>query len=263
MKKYAVPELDAAWWKKNQADGLSSAKELEKALEAHAKAWKTLTDDESTEALTSCLKALDDVEAAAKKVRAEAAKAVKSPPKGKFDAEDMGYTGDALEGFKPVIEAARKAAKEKVDDDDSLLGQVERYESYLKSAMVRLKTGPMKFAFGAGGTPVTLRLMMHRTTQGASMANKLRDFGLKKLTYGVATPDPARPTTIQLTLEHAPLQGMTAKFKRVRKLFGPLPFDRMVVMVNGVEQPAEVDPSDPPEPQPGACVDASISFAPS
>ena len=246
MKKNAIPELDAAWWRKNQADGLASAKELEKALEEHTQCLRALEASKSANDLATCVKAADAVEQAVKKVQTEAAKALKNPPKGKFDEEDMRSTVDALARYQRVIATAREAAAKLVAEDDSVFGQPERYKEYLRDMLSKLRQGPMMFALGASTVPTEHRMAFHRTTKGASLASQLHNATqLKKLAFGVARADAARATTLVLELESPLMAGMNAKFQRIRKQFGPLLFDRVVVVVQGQEVVDAADPQDP------------------
>ena len=246
MKRNSQPELDANWWRKNQAAGLASANGLEKALDKYAQALQDLQKSRSEDDAAGCVKAIDAIEEAAKKVQAEAKSTLKNPPKGKFDEEDMRNTADTLARFERVLETARGEAKALVDEGDRIFDDHDRYRHYLKDGLVKLQTGPMMFALGAGARPEEHRLMLHRTDSGTSLMSKLHTrTGLKKITLGVATADVKRPTTLVLDLQGPPLTGIEKKFNALRKHFGPLAFDRVVLMVKGVEVPDEIDPEDP------------------
>jgi hypothetical protein len=78
------------------------------------------------------------------------------------------------------------------------------------------------------------RIALKRGAAPESLANKLRnEAGLKRLTYGSAHVDATDTTTIVLELEAPLLTGLHAKYRRIRKLFGPLRFERVVVRVKG------------------------------
>jgi hypothetical protein len=260
MKKNAAPELDAAWWRKNLPPGLASAKELDKALGDHAKSLQALRKTHAGSDEQACLKALDDVQDAVKKLQTEAARMLKSPPKGAFDEEDMRNTGEALTRFEKVIDKAHEEAAEEA----GVFGDAQRYGAYLKSMLAKLKDGPMSFAFGAATKPEGHRIALHRTASGELLAKRLHDeAGLKKLTFGQARADATDPTTMVLDIEGSLMTGLNAKYKRIRKLFGPLRFERVVVLLKGAAVADEVDPSDPvdddepitaapPQPEPAA-----------
>ncbi len=246
MKKNAVPELDAAWWRKNQATGLAGAKDLDKALEEHEKALARLQASGLAADEAACGKALDDIDAAVKKLKAETAKTLKNPPNGKsgkFDEEDMRHTGDALGRYEAVIAAARKQAAALVKT--GVYANPDEYAADLKAMLSKARHGPMQFAFGGGSKPAEHRLALHHATSGSSLANALRNqTSLKKFGIGTAHMDPTRATALVLAFEGAALPGANAKFQALRKLFGPLPFDRVVVQVGGVEVADVADPDD-------------------
>jgi len=100
MKKNATPELSAKWWSSNEPDGLSSSKDLAKALGAYESASADLKKNGGEDEIDECLEALTEIESAAQKLQGEAEKLVKSPPKKTTStAEDSPNTNAFVERF--------------------------------------------------------------------------------------------------------------------------------------------------------------------
>jgi hypothetical protein len=256
MKRNAIPELDAGWWRKNQPEGLNHAKELEKALtdyeQARAGLEKTGCDDDHL----ACMGSLGRIEAAAKKVQDEAQKALKNPPKGKFDAEDFDHTVEALKKVGKAVETARKDAASlrkalpvpPAADEEAgvgLLANPDKYQEYLRSMLRKAKDGPLAFAFGAGAKPGAHRMVLHRSTGGPTLAARLRnDAGLKKISAGVAGAHRQHPNVLVLAVEGPVIGGLKAKCLQLFKTFKPQPFDRVMLLVDGNEVEDVPDPAD-------------------
>ena len=187
MKKNATPELSSKWWSNNQPDGLSAAAELDRALTAYETATTKLERENTDANRGAADKALDQIETAAKKVADEAAKAEKSPPKkAKSDAEEYGYTADALKKYGKVLSDARKslqdsakaaaqASEDEDDDGEGLLGNEKEYQVYLRKSMRRMVNVPLNFAVGLGKRAEEHRLLFHKSKPGQSMMPAIKN----------------------------------------------------------------------------------------
>lgn len=259
MKKNASPELSSKWWSSNQPDGLSAANDLDKALSAYESASAKLDKEQNEANRAAALKALDQVESAAKKVADEATKAEKSPPKkSKSEPEEYGFTADALKKMGKVtgdarkaIEAAAKAAPPKGqgddedDDDEGVLGNEKEYQAYLKKNMRRLNNVMLNFAVGLGKKPEDHRLLFHKAKPGrAMMATIKAETDLKKFSFGIAGAHAEKTGVLTLGLEGIQLPGLKKKLERMLKHFKPLPFNKIMMMVDGEEAEDIVDPED-------------------
>ena len=257
MKKGATPEISAKWWGSAQPEGLNSARDLDRALGDFETVIAKCRKEPSASNLTACRNALDAIEAAAKKVGDEAAKFAKSPPKkGGASTDDYQNTAEALKKYPRVIEAAHKelvglekGAEADADDDDdaaTLLGNEKAYQAYLKKCMLKLKQRPMNFAAGFGRTPEEHRFMFHRSKPGKAMFATLKsETNLKKLTFGLAGAHEEKPGVLTLALEGIQLPGIKKKTERLLKHFKPLPFTKVLLMIEGAEADDIVDPDDP------------------
>jgi tetratricopeptide (TPR) repeat protein len=254
MKKNATPQLTSSW-AKELPDGLSESKALEKALSDYESALKALEKTGSDDSHLAAIKALGAIEASAKKAQAEAEKALKSPPKdpkkAKFDAEDFQNTVDALKKIGKVVETARKDTaglrKEEKDDeeedDKTLLTDPKAYQGYLKKMLKRLKQKPMNFAIGLGKKPEDTRFMFHKAKPGKSMISAIKaETDLKKLTWGIAGAHGEKPNILVLALEGPQAPGIKKKAEKLFKVFKPLPFNKILLMVEGEEVEDQVDP---------------------
>ncbi|MBI4692899.1 MAG: hypothetical protein HY749_02670 [Gammaproteobacteria bacterium] len=244
MKKNATPELSLRWWQDNGPDGLDD-KAFESALKDYESAADKLEDDEAH--LESCLRALTAIENAAKKLATEAGKAAKTPPKKtKATPDDFVYTGQALDRIDKVVAAARKEAEASAEaSDDGALGSPEAYKKYLKSVLRKVKARPMNFAVAIGAKAPQHRFVFHRTKAGTAMVAALRkETGLAKLSFGVASVDPAAPLVLRLALEGPQLPGLKKKGERVLKLYKPLPYSKIVLLLAGKEVEDLPDPED-------------------
>lgn len=109
MTKNAKPELAAAWWRANQPDGLSGAKDLEKALRAYEATLQQLERSGSADDHMACLKAIDALDAAAEKVLADAQKILDARPRDEQHAALM-----AAEKVRTVAKALKPGAGNEV-----------------------------------------------------------------------------------------------------------------------------------------------------
>lgn len=262
MNKNANPELSAKWWSANLPDGLDSAKDLEKAVADAEAARGKLDKEPAAEAhLAAVLKALAHVEAIARKAQDEAARLVKSPPKkGKATAEDYQATADVLKKFGKALDTARAAATELAgkaaaaaqddeEDGGGMLGDEEAYKRYLKKLMGKLGSRSMNFAFGMGTDASEHRFLFHGSRSGSSlMADLKKGTALKRYAWGVAGAHAERAGTLVLALESPQAPGLRSKAGKLLKVFKPLPFDTVLLMVEGQEVADIADPDEQDEP---------------
>ncbi len=246
MKKNAKPELTAGWWRTNQPHGLSSAKALEDALKAYEAALKLLEKSGSVNHHLACMKTIDALRQAAKKAQDDAEKMLKSPPKdAKFDSQDVENTVSALKKLPGMFDEAREEADDLKEEDEGLFGNAEKYQLYLKKWLKKARRAPLTFAFVAGATSAEHRIMLHRSKDPTALLTKLKsETKLKKGTFGMAGAHPEDNTTLVLELYTKPLPGLSKKFRLLLKRFKPLPFNRVLVTMEGNAVTEVPDPED-------------------
>ncbi|MGE0387172.1 MAG: hypothetical protein AB7Q97_20810 [Gammaproteobacteria bacterium] len=260
MKKNATPQLTAAWWNSNLPDALASANDFAKALAAYeiaAAAARKSGGADAHEALGTALAALAK---SADKLRAEAEKAAKAPPKKGGTAEDYQNTVDALKKAGKLIDVAAKEAQKaaadvgdeegEAEDADSsgLLDDEDRYRKFLKMHMTKLKKAALTFGVGLGKKPDQHRVLFHKTKGGQQLANVIkRDTKLKALTFGVAGAHAEKPNVLVLNLDGKQLPGLKKKFREMFKHWKPLPFDQVMIMLEGNEVEDLPDVDEPEE----------------
>lgn len=245
MKKNAVPELNAAWWSKNQPQGLSTAKELEKTLVGYETAKAALGKDADAQAHEACVQAIDELARAAAKVKAETDKAIKSPPKDpKFDADDFDNTSAALKKLGAALDAARREAD--AQRDEAIRKSFAEYHDYLKNWLKKVKDGPLNFAFAVGAKPAAHRIAFHRTTSGDVLEAKLkRDTRSHKVCNGTAMAHEVKKDVLVLALDKAPLSGLAKKTRNLFRLFKLGLYTQVQLRLNGSDIDDIVDPEDP------------------
>ncbi len=246
MKKNAKPELTAGWWRTNQPHGLSSAKALEDALKAYEAALKLLEKSGSVNHHLACIKTIDALRQAAKKAQDDAEKTLKSPPKdAKFDSQDVENTVSALKKLPGMLDEAREEADDLKEEDEGLFGNAEKYQLYLKKWLKKARSAPLTFAFVAGATSAEHRIMLHRSKDPTALLTKLKtETKLKKGTFGMAGAHPEDNMTLVLELYTKPLPGLSKKFRLLLKRFKPLPFNRVLVTMEGNAVTEVPDPED-------------------
>lgn len=246
MKKNAKPELIAGWWRTNQPHGLSSAKALEDALKGYETALKQLEKSGSADHHLVCIKAIGALRQAAKKAQDDAEKILKSPPKdAKFDSQDVENTVSALKKLPAMLDEAREEADDLKEEDEGLFGNADKYQIYLKKWLKKARSAPLTFAFVAGATSLEHRVMLHRSKDPTALLTKLKsETKLKKGTFGMAGAHPEDNTTLVLELYTKPLPGLPKKFRLLLKRFKPLPFDRVLVTMEGTAVADIPDPED-------------------
>ncbi len=246
MKKNAKPELTGGWWRTNQPHGLSSAKALEDALKAYEAALKLLEKSGSVNHHLACIKTIDALRQAAKKAQDDAEKMLKSPPKdAKFDSQDVENTVSALKKLPGMLDEAREEADDLKEEDEGLFGNAEKYQLYLKKWLKKARSAPLTFAFVAGATSAEHRIMLHRSKDPTALLTKLKtETKLKKGTFGMAGAHPEDNTTLVLELYTKPLPGLSKKFRLLLKRFKPLPFNRVLVTMEGNAVTEVPDPED-------------------
>jgi len=253
VKKNASPELNARWWTTQQPDGLDG-KELARALADYESAQARLTREGPENNLSACLKALGQIDSAARKLEAEALKLARNPPaKSKADADEYTHTAEALKKYPRLTDAARKtvsatpaqAEDDEDEDAEGLLNSPEEYKQYLKAVLRKLTKRSMNFAIGLGKKPGDHRFLFHRTKPARAMGAAIKkETGLPRLAWGVAGAHAERPLTLVLALESPQAPGLKKKAERLLKLNKPLPFNRVMLMVEGEEAEDVFDPED-------------------
>jgi len=238
LKKNEQPEFSARWWKTSQPKGLKTAPRLESALKDYEIAKHKLEQKGEPELAEKAEDALDEIPPAVKQVIAEASRIKNSP--------EMDATIDTLKKFDRACDTEEDwiEAHTKKDDKGTFKNQ-EEYQSYLRTGLKRLhRGGEMNFAFVLGKKPEEHRLALHRSQGAKALATLLmKETGLHAMTFGTAAGDERRGDTLCLTLEGRQLPGMKKRGELMLRAFKPLPFLKLVVLVEGQEA-ADTDGED-------------------
>ncbi len=239
VKKGEQPEFSAKWWKGSQPKGLKSASKLDDALKDYDDAKKKLEQAGDADAAKAARDALGGIETAAKAVVAEASKAKNTP--------EMDWTAESLKKFDRLYAPEQAWIEQHTEQsDEGVFADPEAYHTYLTASLKKLRTGgEMNFGFVLGKKAEDHRLALHRSKGSKALANTLvKETGLHAMTFGVATPSEERPGVMVLALDGRQLPGMGKKGARMLKKFKPLPFTKLVMMVDGQEVEDLEDPED-------------------
>jgi hypothetical protein len=126
---------------------------------------------------------------------------------------------------------------------EGLAGEDE-YRAYLVAATKRLRSsGKANFGLVLGKKREEHRIMLHPAKSAKSLASSLAgETGLHAMTWGTAQPSPDRATTMLLVLEGRQLAGIKKKAEQMLKVFKPLPFAKVALLVGGAEVDDLADP---------------------
>lgn len=269
MKKGAKPELVAGWWRVNLPKGLGRAKDLNDAFKGYQTAVDRLKESGSPDDCSACLKSIDELAEAAKKLRAEAQEALKAAAKQAApDPAGYGNTVEALDKLPAMLREAREDAEDLQRDEDGLFVDPEKYQPYLQKWLKKAKTKPLAFAFVAGETSAEHRIALHGSRDPARLLAMLKqETSLKKGTFGTAGAHVGQDRTLVLDLQTKPLPGLPKKFRLLFKRFKPLPFDSVLVTVGGspaadLPDPEDTEPEEIERVAQSAAVEADIPPAP-
>jgi hypothetical protein len=269
MKKGMNPELDAKWWKTNQPKGLtaSKAKALEDSLGDYDTAKGKLQKSGSEEDLKAAVMVIGKIRSAVEACMSEAEKFKKSPPKG-ADAEDLGFTADALKKFltQKLLDNAKsdleKLLKDDDDDDDNVFKNAADYKKYLLKNLRKAGNavlpdrpvdapdnwepgGGLNFAIVLGKKAGDHRMAISKTKGGGGLDRMLKEqTGLHVSTFGMLFQDKDDAESVVLNLTGKQLPGLGKKIDRMFKAFKPLPHTHAVLMVGGKEVEDLADPDD-------------------
>jgi len=241
MKKGMTFLFEAKWWAINQPKGLKSGGDLESALKAYESAKGKLekSDDADREKAAGAARAaLDGVDKAVDAVIKEASRA-------KGNAE-MEITVEVLKKFGGKRDVEKNWIDEQVASDDNMFASPDVYRKYLLTQCKRLRSsGEMNFGLVLGKKAEEHRLALHKAKSAKALGNMLvKETGLHQFTFGVATPSEERAGVVVLWLEGRQLPGIAKKGARMLKKFKPLPFTKLVLMVDGQEVADIDDPED-------------------
>lgn len=208
-------------------------------LKSHA----DVTDDGLGEALRAFAKlsagdaeerreALDEIVSCAEKAKKQHLR----------NKEVVGYLNDVLEEADERL----KKLDEEDEADGQLLSDEGAYGKYLRKQLLRVVKKPQNFAAGVGRAVTDHRVLFHTSKDGKKLVSTLKDqTELKKFAWGLAAASPDEQTTLTLALDSNPVGGLKKKFEQLLKYFKPLPFDTVVLMVDGEIVPDLPDPDDP------------------
>ncbi len=248
MKKNAQPVFEAKWWDTNQPKGISKGRDLKSALEDYEKARATLEKSGKEDDLKPCIVAIGKVRQAVEMVISEADKLKKAPPKG-ADAEDLGNTVDALKKFARMYDSEKsdldKLVKEEEEEGDTF-SDAGKYKKYLLKMLRKAGGGePLNFGLVLGKTGGDHRMAISKSKGGQGLARQVMEStGLHIMTFGTLMEDKDSPEFIKLNLEGKQLPGLKKKADRMLKVFKPLPYSQVILMVGGVEVDDLADPDD-------------------
>jgi hypothetical protein len=134
------------------------------------------------------------------------------------------------------------------DDDKTVLTDAKAYQTYLRKMLKRAGTGMLNFAIGLGRKAEDSRFLFHKARPGKTLVNGIKaETGLKKFTWGVCAAHEDKPMLLVLALEGPQPPGLKKKAERLFKAFKPLPFNQVMLMVEGEEAEDVPDPEDLPE----------------
>lgn len=205
---------------------------LADALKAYAKSEGKDVDDQ--------LEALEEIVAVAEKIKKQSAKS--------RNADLSSYLED-------VLTEARQQQKRLEDEDEQvagLLNDEKAYGTYLKKSLTRLVKKPLYFAAGLGTKPEEHRIIFHRSQDGKKLLKTLKDATEHtKFAWGLAGGHAERKGTLTLALEGPKVGGLQQKVEQLLKYFKPLPFDTVLLMVDGevaedLPEGSDADSSKPP-----------------
>jgi hypothetical protein len=248
MKKNAQPEFSSKWWSANQPKGLTKGRALESALDDYEKARATLQKSGKEDDVKPAVIAMGKVRQAVEMAMSEADKLKKSPPKG-ADADDLGNTADALKKFARLYDPEKseldKLVKED-EDDNNVFSDPDQYKKYLLKGLRKAGGGdPMNFGLALGKTGGDHRMALSKSKGGQSLGRQVMEStGLRVMTFGTLFEDPDRANFIKLNLEGKQIPGLKKKADRMLKVFKPLPYSQVILMVNGEEVDDIADPED-------------------
>ncbi len=122
-------------------------------------------------------------------------------------------------------------------EDDLPAADEDGYRKYLIRKLKQVRTtGEANFGFVLGRQGPEHRMALHHSAGAKTLAAKLvRTTGLHRVTWGVATPDPDRPTTLRVAVEGHMLPGLRKQGNRMLRAFKPLPFARITLWADGTE----------------------------
>jgi hypothetical protein len=248
MKKGEQPQFSARWWKNSQPKGLKSAGDLESALKAYETTRAKVESSGEEADAKAADGALDGIDKAVKAVLSEASKTKGNP--------DIDATTDCLKKFdrgsaqerKWIQEhtKAKNQAKGDDDEDDSNFADPDAYKTYLITVMKRLRSsGEMNFGFVLGKKAEDHRMALHKSKSAKALGAMLaKETGIHLMTWGIARSSEDRAGEMVMELEGRQIPGMAKKGARMLKKFKPLPFKKLVLLVDGQEVADLDDPED-------------------
>lgn len=248
MKKNAQPVFEAKWWDTNQPKGITKGRDLKSALDDYEKARATLQKSGKEDDLKPCIIAMGKVRQAVEMVISESDKAKKSPPKG-ADAEDLGNTVDALKKFARLYDSEKsdldKLVKEEEEEGD-VFSDPAKYKKYLLKMLRKAGGGePLNFGLALGKSGGDHRMAISKSKGGQGLARQvIESTGLHLMTFGTLTEDKDSPEFLMLNLEGKQIPGLKKKADRMLKVFKPLPYSQVILLVGGVEVDDIADPDD-------------------
>lgn len=197
---------------------------LEDALRGYARAAGKEADERRD--------ALDEVVSCAEKAKKQALR----------NKEVVSYLNDVL---SEAQEHLRKLDEED-EGDFQLLGDENAYGKYLRKQLLRAVRKPLNFAAGLGRSATEHKLVLHPSKDGKKLMSTLKkETELKKFAWGLAASSPDEGSTLTLALESNPVGGLKKKLEQLLKHFKPLPFDTVVLTVDGEVVADLPDPDDP------------------
>ena len=249
MRKNMQPVFEASWWVQNQPKGLTKANALRDALKDYESAQAALKKSGVANDLKGATTALDKVKPAVDAVVAEAEKAVKSPPKG-ADKADLEATVDVLKKFARAYDGEKtelqKLVKEDDEDGDDVFGDPVKFKKYLLTGLRKVASGD-GYHFGAvlGKKATDHRMAISKTKGAQGLLRSLRETtGLRLGAFGTVAPSADDGAVLALSLEAAPPPGLKKKLDRMLKVFKPLPFHAVIMLIDGAAVEDVVDPDD-------------------
>lgn len=219
--------LSASAWSKLCREYDPTAPGLDAALKAYAK-----SHGEDPEEQSAALETVIQLATAARRKNAKLAE-----------------VAEYLDELLKEADAAREKLEDEELDPTGMLDDEKTYRKYLLRMMKKLLKAPLYFAMGLGRHPGEHRIIFHKSHTGKKLLLTLKDeTELRKFAWGFAGAHSAERSTLTLALEGPLIAGLKKRGELFLKYFKPLPFDTILLMVDGEPVADLPDASDEAEP---------------
>ncbi|MFM7199247.1 MAG: hypothetical protein ACKO6N_00500 [Myxococcota bacterium] len=241
MKKNAVPEISADWWKSNAPTFLSNRKNLETSVASLEKSLTKLEAKPDPTTQQAAMSAYKDVQSATKQLTEEANALLKvsKKPAG-YDEAECENTVAALERFTKVLYQCREEIEDAVENiQGDLFGDVTAYTNYLKKILPKILKPPFKpfsFAIGIMSKDKESRILFHKSKEpkvlSAGIKEKLKE---ADISWGSVKQDEKKPDTLRLVLEGPRVSGAKKRLEKLLKELRITLISEVIFVLDGKE----------------------------